>query len=144
MRRCPRLLPFVSPAFSGLCERTAKEKKKARKERRKNGEPNELPATRLAGRVGVQSQSNPTVAPERFAPPRASPRHWRRCAHPLPRSLLFSPSRVPVRSPTLILPPSLPTSSYSSSLSLALSSTLFPIWLLDYHGVSSGRQEPMM
>lgn len=69
-----------------------------REVRRKNGEPNELPATRLAGRVGVQSQSNPTVAPERFSPPRASPRHWRRCAHPLPRSLPFSPSRVPVHS----------------------------------------------
>lgn len=35
---------------------------------------------------------------ESFSPPRASPRHWRRCAHPLPRSLPFSPSRDPIRS----------------------------------------------
>lgn len=92
-----------------------------RKERRKNGEPNELPATRLAGRVGVQSQSNPTVAPERFSPPRASPRHWRRCAHPLPLVLFLSlPLAIPF-APTLILPPSLPTSANSSSLTLSRS-----------------------
>lgn len=65
-----------------------------------------MPATRLAGRVGVQSQSNPTVAPERFSPPRASPRHWRRCAHPL--SLFLSlPLAFPF-APTLILPTSPP------------------------------------
>lgn len=97
------------------------EEKKVRKERRKNGEPNELPATRLAGRVGVQSQSNPTVAPKRLSPPRALPRHWRRCAHPLPLVLSLSlPLAIPF-APTLILPPSFPTSSNSSSRSLSRS-----------------------
>lgn len=77
--------------------------KKTRKEGRKNGEPNELPATRLAGRV--QSQP-PTVAPARFSPPRALPRHWRRCAHPLPRSSLsLLPSRFLSHFDPLGVPP---------------------------------------
>lgn len=81
---------------------------------------------------------------ESFSPPRASPRHWRRCAHPLPRSLPFSPSRDPIRShfdPPAVTPYLF---QFLLALSLVLSSTLFPIWLLDYRGVSSGGQEPMM
>lgn len=67
--------------------------------------------------VGVQSQPNPTVAPERFSPPRASPRHWRRCAHPLPHSSFFSLSCS--RSLSHFDP--LSVTPYSSSLTFYLS-----------------------
>lgn len=80
-----------------------------------------MPATRLAGRVGVQSQSNPTVAPERAFHPRAHRRDIGVDARTLFLALFLSlPLAIPF-APTLILPPSLPTSSNSSSLSLSRS-----------------------